>query len=108
MKNKPFVSVIMPVFNHAKYVGRTINSLLAQTYTNWELIVVNDGSTDNTEEVVLSFLDPRIQYMTQSNQGVKNLARTINRGLAIAKGELVTMLPSDDLWPTYRLEMQVP
>lgn len=108
MKNRPLVSVIMPVFNHAKYVKRTINSLLAQTYNNWELIVINDGSTDNTEEAVLSFLDPRIQYMTQPNQGVKNLSGTINRGLAVAKGELVTMLPSDDLWPPHRLEIQVP
>ncbi|HLA81679.1 MAG TPA: glycosyltransferase, partial [Thermoleophilia bacterium] len=104
----PLVSVVTPVYNHGRYIGQSIQSLLAQTYTNWEMVVVDDGSTDNTAEVVQSFSDPRITYMYQENRGVRELAGTINTGLRKTSGELVTMLPSDDTWPNCRLEKQVP
>jgi len=104
----PLVSVVTPVYNHGRYIGQSIQSLLAQTYTNWELVVVDDGSTDNTAEVIQSFGDPRITYMYQENRGVRELAATINTGLRKTSGELVTMLPSDDTWPNCRLEKQVP
>lgn len=104
----PLVSIIMPAYNHARFIRRSMASLLAQTYPNWELVVVDDGSTDNTAEIVKSYRDPRIRYMYQENRGVKFLAATINVGLKETKGELVTMFPSDDMWPQHRLEVQVP
>lgn len=104
----PLISVVTPAFNHGRYIGQSIQSLLDQTYTTWELVVVDDGSTDNTAAVVQSFKDPRISYMYQENRGVRELAGTINSGLKRTSGALVTMLPSDDTWPNYRLEKQVP
>lgn len=106
--DNPLVSVITPTYNQGRYIGRCINSLLAQTYTNWELVIVDDGSTDNTAEVIKSSDDPRITYRRQENRGVGQLAATINAGLRQTKGELVTMFASDDVWPPYRLEKQVP
>jgi glycosyltransferase involved in cell wall biosynthesis len=101
------VSIIMPMFNSERFVGKTIKSLLAQTFDNWELIVIDDGSIDSSAEIVNNFKDSRIRYYFQMNLGVKRLAETINFGLTKVQGELVTMLPSDDLWPDYRLESQV-
>lgn len=104
----PLVSVITPAYNHGQYIGRCIDSLLAQTYTNWEMVVVDDGSTDNTADVVRTYKDARISYVYQENQGVTALAATINSGMRRTSGKLVTMLGSDDMWPPYRLEKQVP
>ena len=104
----PLVSVITPTFNQARYLDRCIESLIAQTYANWELVIVDDGSTDDTAAVVRSYPDPRIAYVYQENRGVKHLARTINAGVRLTRGELVTMFASDDTWPSYRLERQVP
>ena len=104
----PIVSVITPIFNNEKFVGRTIQSLRDQTYQNWELVIVDDGSTDNTAQVIKSFKDSRISYFYQKNLGVQRLAQTINNGLAKTTGELVTMLPSDDTWIKTKLEKQVP
>lgn len=91
------VSVIMPAYNVGGYIAESIRSVQKQTYGNWELIVVNDGSTDNTREIVskLSNEDPRIRLITQKNGGV---ARARNRGLAEAEGEYVAFLDGDDLW----------
>jgi glycosyltransferase involved in cell wall biosynthesis len=101
------VSVIMPLYNHENFVGQTIESLIAQTYIFWELIVIDDGSSDESANIVKSFNDDRIKYHFQENLGVKHLAKTINKGLSFAKGNFVTMLPSDDLWIKDRLELQV-
>lgn len=104
----PLVSVIIPTYNHAHYVGQAIESLLAQTYENWELAVVDDGSTDDTAEVIATYQDPRITYLPESHRGVGAIAATLNVGLRHTTGALVTMLGSDDLWPAYRIEGQVP
>ena len=101
------VSIIMPMFNSEKFVGKTVTSLIEQTFENWELVVIDDGSTDSSAEIIKNFEDSRIRYYFQNNLGVKRLAETINIGLSKVKGELVTMLPSDDLWPNYRLQSQV-
>jgi len=106
--NDPLVSVIIPTHNHGQYIGEAIESLLTQTYSHWELVVVDDGSTDNTSEVVAAFADPRITYLSEPHRGVRRLAETLNIGLRGTSGELVTMLGSDDRWPSYRLEKQVP
>lgn len=103
----PLVSVIMPLYNAEKFVGKTIRSLLDQTFADWELIVIDDGSIDVSADVVRSFNDPRISYFYQSNKGVMRLAETLNRGLREARGRLVTMLPSDDMWPADRLASQI-
>lgn len=108
--NGPLVSIVTPTFNHARYLGKCIESLQAQTYPRWELVIVDDGSTDGTEKVVAQYADkdPRIRYVRQENQGVTKLGSTINRGVGLTSGELVTMFASDDIWPSDRLERQVP
>lgn len=106
--NHPKVSIIIPAYNAGRYIHETLTSLIAQTYSNWEAIIIDDGSTDNTLEVISQFKDLRISFVSQKNNGVKKLAKTINVGLELATGELVTMLPADDLWPPERLERQIP
>jgi len=98
----------MPVYNHDWYIKKSMDSLIAQSYQNWELVIIDDGSTDNTAKVIKSYKDPRIRYNYQENQGVKHLADTINKGVRMTKGELITMLPSDDIWPPDRFEKQIP
>ncbi|GAB1445883.1 hypothetical protein MASR2M41_16150 [Flammeovirgaceae bacterium] len=90
--DEPLISVIMPVYN-GKYVREAINSVIHQTYKNWELIIVNDGSTDNSEEEILKIADPRIKYTKQSNKGV-SAAR--NAGLSLRSGKIVCFLDADD------------
>lgn len=101
----PKVSVIMPAFNCEKHIAQTIESVLSQTYRDFELIVVDDGSTDNTKEVVKDYLrDKRIKYIYQNNRGI-SAAR--NKGFAKSYGEYIAFLDSDDLWYSNKLEEQV-
>ncbi len=95
------VSVIIPSYNHAKYLGYALESVLAQVFSNWEAIVINDGSTDNTREVVAQFTDPRICYIYQKNQG---LAAARNSGICAAQGKYLSFLDADDLWEPEFLE----
>jgi glycosyltransferase involved in cell wall biosynthesis len=104
VENKPFVSIIMPAYNAEKTIVESIESVLRQTYINWELIVVNDGSKDSTSAVVLAINDERVRLIEQENGGVAN-AR--NNGLNNAKGEYIAFLDSDDLWVEEKLERQV-
>lgn len=98
------VSVIIPAYNHERFVGAAIESVLNQAYQEFELIVINDGSTDRTGEVIKSFKDERITYRSQENQDAYN---TINRGLEMATGEYVAILNSDDVYAADRLERLV-
>lgn len=91
----PEVSVIIPVFNKQDYIDSCIRSVLQQTFTDFELILVNDGSTDNSVEVINSFSDPRIKVLDQKNMG-PGVAR--NKGLAAAKSEFIAFLDADDTW----------
>ncbi len=91
----PAVTVIMPVYNGARFVGKAIESVLAQDFQDWELIVVNDGSTDGTAEVLAGFSDDRIRVIHQANGG-EAVAR--NRGLDAVSGEYVAFLDADDLY----------
>lgn len=103
---EPLVSVIIPVHNEEMLLGDTIESALCQTYRNLEIIVVDDGSTDGTAEVVEAYAahDPRIRLIRQSNAGV---ARARNRGLSEARGEFIAPLDSDDMWDPRKIELQV-
>jgi len=99
----PRVSVIIPCYNYANLVGRAIQSVLDQTYRDFEVIVVDDGSTDNTPEVVGRFGE-RIRYIRQANQG-PNAAR--NTGIRATDGEFVALLDADDEWLPHKLERQI-
>lgn len=101
--NKPPVSVIIPTYNRAKMVTEAIDSVLAQDFTGFELIVVNDGSTDETGAALAGYGE-RITVLTQANLGV-SAAR--NRGIAAAAGQLIALLDSDDLWLPQKLSRQV-
>jgi len=99
---QPLVSVIMPTYNHAKFIGKAIGSVLNQTHKNLELIIIDNYSVDNTEEIVKSFNDQRIKYIKFMNNGV--IAASRNNGLKIAKGEWACFLDSDDWWYPKKLE----
>ena len=95
----------MSVYNEQKYVKEAIESILSQTYRNYEFLIINDGSTDNTREIVNSYNDPRIRLIdNSSNMG---LAKSLNRGLQISQGELIARQDADDISDPNRLERQV-
>ena len=104
MENE-LVSIIMPTYNCAKFIGKTIESVLNQTYSNWELIIVDDCSKDNTEEVVKAFNDSRIKYNKLENNSGAAIART--EAMKIASGTYMAFLDSDDLWKKDKLEKQL-
>ncbi len=100
------VSIIMPSYNTAKFIPETIESVLAQTYANWELIIVDDCSADNTDEAVKPFLsDTRIHYI--KNEKNSGAAVSRNRALREAKGKWIAFLDSDDLWMPDKLKKQI-
>jgi len=95
MQATPAVSVVIPLYNKGPYIARALNSVLAQTSQDFEVIVVDDGSTDDGADVVKGFDDPRIQLIQQENQGV-SAAR--NRGIEVANADLIAFLDADDEW----------
>lgn len=97
------ISVVLPTFNREVYLSRAIESVLTQTYRDFELIIIDDGSTDKTRSLVESYQDERMSYLYQENQGI-SLAR--NLGIEKAKGEWVAFLDSDDEWLPKKLEKQ--
>ena len=99
------VSIIMPSWNTERFIAESIQSVINQTYTNWELLIVDDCSTDNTDEIVASFHDERIKYYhNEKNSGA---ALTRNKAMREAKGEWIAFLDSDDLWTPEKLEHQI-
>lgn len=103
---KDLVSIIMPSYNTAKYIADSINSVIKQTYENWELIIVDDCSNDNTDEIVNSFLrDERIKYFKNERNSGAAISR--NKALREAKGRWIAFLDSDDLWIPEKLEKQI-
>lgn len=99
--SKPLISVVIPAYNHQQFIGPAIESVLNQSLDDLELIIVDDGSTDNTAEVINSYDDPRISYSWQENQDAYN---TINRGMGMAQGQYISILNSDDIYTLDRLE----
>jgi glycosyltransferase involved in cell wall biosynthesis len=104
MASSPLVSVVVPAYNSARYVARALQSILGQTYAPLEIIVVDDGSTDDTAGVLAPYRD-RIRYFRQANRG-PSAAR--NTGIRHARGELIAFLDADDWWLPEKLERQVP
>jgi len=109
MQNNPLVTVITPTYNHEKYIVECIKSVQAQTFTDWEMIIVNDGSTDRTAEVISEYIkdDTRIQLINQTNIGIFRLKETYQQGINIAKGEYISIIDGDDVWEPHKLEWQV-
>lgn len=99
------VSVILPCYNGARWIGKAIESVLAQTYKNFEFIIIDDGSTDNSHEIIASYMgDERISYIYQKNRG---FSATINRGITESNGCLIGFIGQDDQWVINKLELQV-
>jgi teichuronic acid biosynthesis glycosyltransferase TuaG len=99
------ISIVVPAFNAAKYINFTIRSVLAQSYQNWELIVVIDGATDNTESIVKMYLsDQRIRYTVKPNSGVSD---TRNVGIELSKGKYILFLDADDILSANFLEDRI-
>lgn len=107
---EPLVSIITPTYNHERFIGECIESVLAQTYANWEMIIVDDGSRDGTWEIVRAYADKdgRIVPFRQENKGIWRLSETYNFALARGRGVLVAVLEGDDLWHARKLSVQVP
>lgn len=100
----PAVSILLPVYNSEKYLQQAIDSLLKQTFTDFELLIINDGSTDNSEKIIYSYSDQRIVYI--KNQSNKGLIYTLNRGIELAKGKYIARMDSDDICAAERLQKQ--
>ena len=107
MENQPLVSIIMPSYNAEKYIAESIESVLRQTYGNWELLITDDCSSDRTPEIVQSYgeNEPRIHFVIAERHS--GIAGTRNQCIARAKGRFVAFLDNDDLWVPDKLEKQV-
>jgi glycosyltransferase involved in cell wall biosynthesis len=103
--SSPVVSIVTPAYNAAPFIGTTIESVLAQSYPCWEWIIVDDGSTDATTEIVSNCRDPRVRLVRAKHSGLPAAARNV--GLSLAQGQLVAFLDADDLWEPNKLTLQV-
>lgn len=101
----PKISVVMPVYNGGKYLAVAIKSILDQTISDFELIIVNDGSSDNSESIIHSFNDKRINYFV--NDGNKGLIYSLNKGISLAKGEFIARMDADDICDKSRFQKQI-
>ena len=101
--SKPLISIIIPTYNHSRYLGRALQSIHDQTYKNWEIIIIDNHSTDNTFDVVKKFDGPRVNYMKIHNDGI--IAASRNMGINAAKGNWLAFLDSDDWWSFDKLEI---
>lgn len=100
---EPLISIVIPTYNHAHFLGRALQAVINQTYTNWEAVIVDNHSQDNTIEVIESFNDHRIKFLQIHNQGV--IAASHNLGIISARGEWIAFLDSDDYWYPQKLEV---
>src|ERR1700759_5063249 len=99
---RPPITVLMPAYNAAPYICQAIDSVLAQSYSDFELLIINDGSADNTEELIKAYTDKRIRLYTQENKG---LIETLNRGLQLATGTYIARFDADDVCYPDRLQI---
>lgn len=108
--NHPLISIVTPFFNGRAYLRETIESVVQQSYTNWELLLIDDGSSDNGEEIAKSYsgnFPGKIFYFEHDGHANKGASASRNLGIAQSRGELVAFLDSDDLWLPEKLEKQV-
>lgn len=103
----PRVTVVTAAYQAGRFVRQCVESVLAQTFADWELIVADDGSTDGTPEVVESYRDPRVRCVRLPHRGLRALAATYNAALRAGTGDLVAVLEGDDFWPEDKLAVQV-
>ena len=103
MNNRPEVSIIIPTYNKGEYIGKCLQSVIDQTFTDWEAIIVNNFSEDNTVDIVKGFNEPRFHLINFKNHGV--IAASRNRGIRSAKGKYIAFLDSDDWWYPKKLEI---
>lgn len=104
----PLVSIITPTFNHENYIGPCVESVLKQSFQNWEQVIIDDGSTDGTREQIFRYGDRRVRYLHQQNQGIEALSHTYNRALGLCKGAFIAILEGDDVWPADKLAGLMP
>jgi glycosyltransferase involved in cell wall biosynthesis len=104
----PCVSIITPTYNHEQFIVECIESVQNQTYENWEMIIIDDGSIDRTQEIVGQYKDLRITYIRKNHRGIGYLGENYNHGLERAKGEFILILEGDDYIPSNRIELQLP
>ena len=105
IKNNPLVTVLMPVYNAEKYLSKAIESILSQTFVDFEFIIINDASTDSSEEIILSYTDTRVRYL--KNEQNLSVAKTLNKGIQSAQGKYIVRMDADDISVPNRLELQV-
>lgn len=104
---EPLVSILTPVYNQEAYIERTIRSVLNQTYRNWEWIIIDDGSSDGTADIISSYKDKRIRYYYREHGGIDTISLRHNEALRLSTGDFVALIDGDDLWPEYKLERQL-
>lgn len=106
MNQQPAISILLPVYNAAPYLAQTLESLLAQSFGDFELIVINDGSTDQTLEIIEQFArrDTRLRVISRENRGI---VRTLNEGIELARGTYIARMDGDDQAAPHRLELQI-
>ena len=104
----PGVAVLMTTYNHGAFIGEAVESVLAQTYADWELVVADDGSTDDTVEILRRYDDPRIRVVALKHRGLAALAETYRTAMEVSSAPLLAILDGDDRWPRDKLELQVP
>lgn len=102
---EPLISIVVPTYNRAEIIGQTIDTVLAQTYERWELIIVDDGSMDHTRSLIAQYKDPRIQFHGIGHSGLIGHVRNI--GIKKSRGEFIAFLDSDDLWRKDTLAVQL-
>lgn len=105
MANTPLVSVLMPVYNGEKYIKEAMDSILNQTYADFEFLIINDGSTDTTEQIIKSYEDSRIRY--KKNETNLKLIATLNKGIELCIGKYIVRMDADDISALDRIEKQV-
>jgi len=105
-KNKTLISVIMPAHNAQEYIGGAIESILTQTFKKFELIIVNDSSTDNTSKIIKSYSQKDSRIRIVNNHQRLNIAKTLNKGIALAKSDIIARMDADDISFPSRLELQ--
>ena len=106
-KDLPLVSIIMPSYNHGRFIKKSIDSIIAQTYTNWELIIIDNNSSDNTKDILEKYKDlNQIKVLFVNNNGLIGYSR--NRGIEVSKGEIIAFIDSDDIWYSNKLNFCVP